>query len=182
MAINQTIEQLTESGIDANVTQRLRSIIMQSITTGGSYADLQAQMTEYLTDTDKSPGALSKYARTYTTTALNEYTGANNALFTAEFNPQWYTYRGSLIETSRDWCQCMSDKEYIHVSEFPTVLEGKFADKDVEIYEKTGLPKGMIDGTNKDNLLIRRGGWNCRHQFIAVDERLVPKVLRDKFK
>ena len=182
IAVNNTIEQLTTAGINANVTNQLKSMIMQSITTGGSYSDLSMQLTEFLTNTDKSLGALARYAKVYTTTALNEFAGANNALFTQSFSPQWYQYTGSNIETTREWCEHMTDKEYIHISEFETVLNGDVDGHECEIYDKTGLPKGMIEGTNKDNLIVRRGGWGCRHQFYAVDERIVPENLRLKFK
>jgi hypothetical protein len=80
------------------------------------------------------------------------------------------------IETTRCFCDKMTDKNYFHISEVPEVLKGLGCD----IYKKTGLPYGMIDGTNPENFFIRAGGWNCRHSIHPVAERQVPKNIRDE--
>jgi len=68
----------------------------------------------------------------------------------------------------------------VHISEIPELLEGHIDGYDCEIYEKTGLPKGMIEGTTPENFIVNRGGWNCGHELIPVDELTVPKVVRDR--
>ncbi len=49
-----------------------------------------------------------------------------------------------------------------------------------DIYKKTGLPYGLMDGTNAENFFIRAGGWNCRHSIQPVAERQVPRQIRDE--
>lgn len=182
LAIQNTVDQLTESGIDANVTSKLKDILLKSVTSGGKYADVVTEMKDFLSDNEKGSGALKRYAQTYTTTALNQYAGQNNKLMTDESGAKWYVYRGSLRETSREWCVHMEEKEFIHESEFSTVVSGNVDGFECEIYDKTGLPKGMIDGTNANNLTINCGGWNCNHKLIPVMDSYVPKNLRDKLK
>jgi len=70
----------------------------------------------------------------------------------------------------------MTDKNYFHISEVPEILKGLGCD----IYHKTKLPYGMIDGTNAENFFIRVGGLNCRHSINPVAERQVPKAIRDE--
>jgi hypothetical protein len=181
LAIENTATQLTESGIDANVTDKIKSVLINSITSGQSYSDMVGSMTELLTDTEKSAGALSKYAKTYTSTALNQFAGQTNKLMTEDSGFEWFRYVGSNSETTREWCELMTEKDYVHISELPEVVKGHIDGKKCEIYEKTGLPKGMIDGTNANNLQINCGGWGCRHQLMPVLTSSVPKALRMKF-
>lgn len=182
MAIENTAAQLTESGIDANVTSKLKDMLLRSVTSGGLYRDLVGEVSEFLSNTDKSPGALSRYAKTYTTTALNQFAGQTNKLMTEDSGAEWFRYVGSDIETTREFCDLMTDKDYFHVSEIPELLKGHIDGKKCEIYDKTKLPKGMIEGTNKDNFQVNCGGWNCRHAVVPVLTFTVPKELRDKFK
>ena len=53
--------------------------------------------------------------------------------------------------------------------------------KEIPCNSKTKLPDGMKKDTNVNNIQNYAGGWNCGHRFIAIDEVLVPKELRDKF-
>lgn len=180
LAIESTVTQLAESGIDANVTDKLKSILLRSVTSGGAYSNLIGEVSEFLTDTEKSQGALSRYAKTYTTTALNQFAGQTNKLITEDANFEWFRYVGSDIATTREFCDLMTDKDYFHVSEIPELLKGHIDGKKCEIYDKTGLPKGMIDGTNKDNFQTNCGGWGCRHGIYPVLTSSVPKSIRDK--
>jgi len=181
MAIENTAAQLIESGIDANVTSKLKDMLIRSVTSGGNYRDLVGEVSEFLSNTDKSPGALSRYAKTYTTTALNQFAGQTNKLMTEDSGAEWFRYVGSDIETTREFCELMTDKDYFHKSEIPEILKGHIDGEKCEIYDKTKLPKGMIEGTNKDNFQVNCGGWNCRHAVVPVLTFTVPKNLRDKF-
>jgi hypothetical protein len=40
----------------------------------------------------------------------------------------------------------------------------------------------MKEGTNADNFIVNRGGWNCGHQLIPVREEAVPKAIRNRVK
>lgn len=182
LAIENTAQQLTQSGLDANVTSGIKNMLVRSVVSGGQYSDLVGQLNEYLTDTEKGSGALTKYVKTYASTSLSQFAGETNKLLVQDFAPKWFRYVGSNKETTREWCEHMTAKEWVHISEFDELVRGDIDGKKVEIYERTGLPKGMIEGTNKENLIINRGGWGCQHQFYAVDERIVPENIKDKFK
>ena len=182
LAIENTASQLMESGIDANVTSKLKDMLLRSVTSGGMYSDLMGEVREFLTDTKNGKGALSRYAKTYTTTALNQFAGQTNKLITEDSGAEWFRYVGSDIETTREWCDKMTDKEYVHISEFDEILKGNVDGHKCEINPKTKLPKGMIAGTNENTLQVNCGGWNCRHALVPVLTFTVPKVLRDKIK
>lgn len=109
------------------------------------------------------------------------FTAQNNKLLTDDLDTEWFMYTGSNIETTREFCQHLTEKKYIHRSEIPTILTGKIDDHQCEIYDKTGLPYGMIEGTTPENFQVNCGGWNCRHQLVPVADAVVPAELRAKF-
>lgn len=180
ISIDNTISQLTETGLAANVTDEIRNKLLKSVTSGAQYNDLVAEMTQYLTDTEESPGALSKYAQTYVNTSLNQFAGNNNKLMTEDLGMEWFRYVGSNKETSREFCIHLEAKDYVHVSEIPGILRGVIDGHKCKIYPATGLPYGMIDGTTPDNFMTNRGGWNCGHQLIPVMEASVPASTKAK--
>lgn len=190
-AIGDTVSKLTEAGIGTNIGERLSDILRTNITTGGSYKDLTAQLRESLTNTEKSDGLLTRYAKQITNDSINQYSRNYTQIVSSDLGYEFYAYQGSDITTTRHFCDAMTDIRYFHVSQIPSLLQAKdlyYTDKDgkrkkVEINPKTGLPHGMIDGTNAENFFIRAGGYNCQHAIRPVSERLViaqDKVLYDK--
>jgi hypothetical protein len=93
---------------------------------------------------------------------------------------EWYVYRGTNLETTREFCELLTKKEYVHKSEIPEILKGKIDGHQCRIYDKTGLPYGMKEGTNAENFQANCGGWNCGHALIPVPEKDVPEGVRNK--
>lgn len=188
IAVENTIQALSGDGLAANVTGKLNEMLLTAVTTGAKFSDLQGQLYEYLADTEKSEGALTRYAKTWSVTALSQYTGQINKLATDDLGFEWFEYVGSNIETTREFCQHVTRKRYIHKSELADLLKGHIVDylhgeeHDCAIYEKTKLPLGMIEGTTEENLQVNCGGWNCRHQLFPIAEEAVPQAIRDAMK
>ncbi len=181
LAVQNTMEALMGSGLKANVTDKLNDILLRAVTTNAKFADLQEELRAHLLGKDGGQGAFSRYATTYATTALSQFTGQNNKLLTDDLGCEWFMYTGSNKETTREFCEKLTEKKYIHRSEIPTILTGRIDDHQCAIYEKTGLPYGMIEGTTADNFQCNCGGWNCRHQLVPIADAVVPAVLRAKF-
>jgi hypothetical protein len=97
-------------------------------------------------------------------------------------NVEWYVYRGTNLTTTREFCELLTKKEYVHKSEIPELLKGHIDGHQCRIYDKTGLPYGMKEGTNADNFIVNRGGWNCGHQLIPVRTEAVPEAIRNRVK
>lgn len=186
-SIADTVDGLTEAGIGATISQDISSILQTNITTGGSYKDLTDQLRVALTDQEGNPGLLSRYAGQITTDAINQYSANYMQTISSDLGFEWFAYTGADITTSRPFCLAMTEFNYFHVSEIPRLLAAKdlyYPDKKtgqmelVPIYTKTGLPQGMIEGTNPDNFQIRRGGYNCGHQIRPVFAAQVPPADR----
>lgn len=181
LAVQNTMEALMGDGLKANVTDKLNDILLRAVTTNAKFADLQEELRTHLLGKDGGQGAFARYATTYATTALSQFTGQNNKLLTDDLDCEWFMYTGSNKETTREFCQQLTAKKFIHKSEIQTILTGKIDDYQCAIYPKTGLPYGMIEGTTPDNFQCNCGGWNCRHQLVPVADALVPFALRAKF-
>lgn len=181
IATENTINALAGTGLQANVTDKLNDILLRAVTSKEKFADLQEELRNHLIGIDGGSGALSRYASTYAVTAMSQFTGQNNKLLTRDIGVEWFMYVGSNKETTREFCQHLTKKRYVHISEIPDLLNGKIDDHQCAIYNKTGLPYGMIDGTNAENFQVNCGGWGCRHQLVPVHKLAVPKDLRVKF-
>ena len=186
VAVETTIDGLTGAGLQSNVLDPLSKTLLRAVTSGAKYSDLIDELRKQLTSLDAdNQSDLAKYAKTYATTALTQYAGQNNRLFTDDLGAVWFRYVGSEIETTREFCHHLTAKEYIHISEFPDILKGRI-EYDGEVHQckmnpKTGLPYGLIDGTTTDNFQVNVGGWNCRHQLVPIAKEAVPKDIRAKF-
>lgn len=186
IAVNNTIEALMGDGLKANVTDKLNDILLRGVTSGAKWADLQQELRDHLMGKEGGQGAFARYATTYATTALSQYTGQTNQMMTKDLGLEWFMYTGSNIETTREFCEVLTRKKWIHKSEIPTILQGKITMQDgevveVPIYKKTNLPYGMIEGTTPENFQCNCGGWNCRHQLLPVADAVVPAAIRAKF-
>lgn len=186
-AIQSTVEALTGSGLAYEVGGSIESILNTNVTTGGSMRDMENQLRSSLTNTQNSRGVLDRYAKQITTDSINQYSAQYTQLVSNDLGFEWYAYQGTDIKTTRPFCDAMTDIRYFHVSEIPRLLRAEdlyYTDngqrKKVPIYSKTGLPSGMIEGTNPENFFIRRGGYNCGHQIRPVSEKLVPNDIKDR--
>ncbi len=147
MSMDSVVEGLTRTGIQANVTEKIGGVLLRSITSGGSYADLVEELSNFLTTNENGEGALRRYARTWVTTSVNEFAGQNNKLMTEDLGFEWYEYLGDNLETTREFCEHLTKKRYIHKSELADIIKGRIDGHQCEIYAKTGLPKGMKANT-----------------------------------
>lgn len=183
-SIGATIDALTENGLNANLINPIHNILLTNSTTGGSWSEMAQQLRTFITKTDSGVGQLERYTKQITTDTLNQFSGQYMDAVTNDLSLSWYMYDGAIIGTSRPFCEACVKKKYIHRDEFAKLIEGDFPEFDAAggvIYDKTGLPSGMIEGTNPSNLVVYRGGYNCGHSLIPVSDAVVPQYLRDKF-
>lgn len=186
-AIADTVKSLTASGIGSTIQEQISDILRTNITTGGSYAKLNEQLRVSIIGDDKTDGSLLRYSKQITTDSINQYSAQYTQAVSNDLGFEWFAYQGTDVKTTRPFCDAMTDFRYFHITEIPDLLKAKdlYYMKDgkktkVPIYEKTGLPHGMIPGTNPANFQINRGGYNCGHQIRPVSAALVPADIKEK--
>lgn len=183
-SVASTIDYLTEAGLNNALIQPVHDILLTNSTTGGSWSEMAKQIRNFITANNDTVGALERYTSQITTDSLNQYSAQYMQTVTNDLGFNWFMYDGALIKTSRTFCDACVKKKYINRAEFPELIKGnfkEFKEMDGQIYDKTGLPQGMIDGTNSTNFEVYRGGYNCSHVLVPVSDAVVPKLLRDKF-
>lgn len=184
IAVDTTLESLTETGIKGNVVNKIRDLLTTNITSGGKYSDLIAQVSEFVVSSKDNPGVLQRHVGQVTIDSLHTYARTYDKMVSDDLGLEWFMYTGSLIETSRCFCQAMVKKKYFHKSEVSKILSGDFqeyADLDCSGSSSTGLPAGMIDGTNESNFFVRAGGYRCGHKIAPVISSIVPAEIRRRF-
>lgn len=178
-AISDTVKLLGETGVAGNSISQIGDLLTKNITTGGSIADLAETLRQNIV-TDST---FSRSTKQVTTDAVNQYNAQYTQVVSSDLGFEWYAYRNSNIKTTRGFCFAMTELRYFHVTEIPRLLRAEdlyYTDpktkqrKKVQIYARTGLPEGMIAGTNASNFTTLRGGYNCGHQIQPVPHRNVP--------
>jgi len=187
-SISIVLDSLTEAGMNTNLITPVREMINTYVTTGGSYSQLSKELNNYIngysSPAGQIDGALVKYTKLVTTDAIHQYTATVNQVVSADLGWEWFRYVGSNLKTTRTFCKALTQKQYYHRSELPKIIKGNFAEfKEMKgkIYDKTGLPQGMIDDTNVSNFQTYRGGYNCGHQSYPIPTYLVPKNIISTF-
>lgn len=185
-SIDITLESMGKEGMNAGVINRVRDILNKNVTTGGKIDDFVEEVRIYLNDTPDGDGALKKYSKQIVTDALNQYSAQYNQLVSDDLGFKFYKYVGTLVKDSREFCVKIIEAKkgcmpLIHVSQFPELLNGLICGEQIHINKKSGLPTGLIKGTNTSNILVNRGGWQCGHQFYGQPKAIVPKDLWNKF-
>lgn len=181
-AINWTIDNLTEAGIGANVTDQIEELLRTNITQGGSYSELNKQLKEGILTTNKGDGFLEKHIKQITVDSIQQFNAQYSNTISDGLNLSWYVYSGTLIETSRDFCVACVKKKYFHKSEISPLVAGDIFTRDeVPINPKTKLWYGAYKNTTAANFSVYRGGFSCQHLLQPIDEMLVPANIRAQF-
>jgi len=181
-AVTELTASLKGSGINANIVDNMIGMIQKDIIGGANFYDLNKSLREFILSAPDVPSRLASYTGQVVTDAVHQYNRIYHEIISDDLGMEWYEYNGALVGDSRCWCVEMVEKRFIHKSEFAKLLTGKVNNKQCPIYDKTGLPHGMIKGTNIDNLVINCGGWRCNHALFPVSMERVPKNIRDKIK
>lgn len=187
LSIEATKDAFSEDALAVNVIDPIRDILVKNITQGGSRDEFLEEVRAYILGKEgEEEGRLLKYSKTYTTTALNQYSRNYGSTLSDDLGFQWYQYIGTNKDTTRPFCLKLTEAkrngcmEYIHKSQFEDLVKGIICGEQVPIYEKYNLPQGMIEGTNASNLRVNAGGWNCNHDFAGVPDVLVPQKYKDQ--
>lgn len=182
-SIDTTLDSLTESGVSANISDQIASVLQTNIGSGGSMRQLQSQLRDLLTEGNSSVGLLRRYTSQITTDAINQFSANYTKIISDDLGYEWYGYRGSDILTTRPFCWALTALRYFHQSQIPALLAATnlyYIDPKtnqrtkVPLYAKTGLPQGMPAGENPINFYVLRGGYNCGHQIGPVSLLIVP--------
>lgn len=180
ISVKNTIEALTQSGIQSNIVEKAANIIRSNIAESNSFTNLTQEMRVFLTKTEESVGALQRHTSQIVTDSLNTYAREYSQVVSESLDNDWFIYVGSIVKDSRDFCIALVKKKWIHRSEFPAITKGKI-DIDNDGDDETVSLQGLKPQTNESNFITFAGGFNCNHLVSPIDEEFVPKKIRKRF-
>jgi len=174
-SVNNTIQSLMQSGLNQAFTQPIKDILIQNITTGGSYGTMTEQLRTFVIGSEDVDGAFLKHTKTITSDSIKSYNANYNHSIATDLGLQFYRYVGGLKDTSRAFCE-ERNKKFFHIEEVKAWGNGDRCCGLLWPQKRNGVAywDGMRKGTNENNILINRGGYACNHQFVAVSEGIVP--------
>jgi hypothetical protein len=181
MAVDKTLNDLLGQGLQSNVIDRLHAILNDNVTTGGSYASLNEQLRSTIVGGEENEGILQRYSKTITVDSINQYSAQYHEALAQDLKFNWGRYIGSNLTTTREFCILLEKKEWAHRTELPAIIRGEIDGHQCKLSKSTKLPLGMIPGTNVDNFKIRRGGYNCGHQWFWTPDSAVPENIKMRF-
>jgi hypothetical protein len=186
LAQESIVDALGEDAIGANFVSPIRDILVKNVTSGGSRAEFIEEARDFILGQDGKDGKLVKYTGQIVTDSLNQYSRNYAQIISDDLGLEWYMYVGSNKENTREFCRELTAASntclpYIHKSQLPEIISGKICGKQLPLYNVTGLPYGMMPGTNAANFQTNVGGYRCNHALRAVSSAIVPKSLRAKF-
>lgn len=161
---------LLQDGLQANIRLPLNQILNQNINSGGSFSGMLDQLKKFVVG-DQNEGRLMRYARTYLSDTLFNYSRAYQEAVTADLGLEFYLYMGGLTksgkhsEGSREFCIERAGK-YYHK-------------KEIEGWAHLTW-KGKNPDTTESSIFVYAGGYNCRHSIIPVHVSIVPKEVVDR--
>lgn len=178
-AIGRAVNALTETGLDANVVNKVEDILKNSTATSARYVDVIKQLTEFMSNTNAGEGTLLRYVKTIAVDSINTFSRSYNEVITNSIGFDWFQYVGSLRETSREFCVKMVEMRYFHKSEIPDILKGNLPNGEkVALNDNTDLPKGMKAETTTSNFRTLAGGFGCQHSIFGTLPESVPASVR----
>lgn len=152
-------KNLAGEGMREQFTKPVKRILYQNIIKGAPETQVKSILHKYIIGKKDEIGQLERWTGQITRDALSQYDGAINDMVRKEFDLNAFKYIGSIALNSRPQC-----KRWITLKN--RILKYDELTKEIQWANNKG--SGMIPGTTKDSFATNRGGFNCRHQAIAI--------------
>ena len=167
LSIDATKNSLLETGITNEIILPVQRLLEKNITTGGNFVDLTESLRLDILGNSEKLGKLERYTKQITTDALNQFNANYNQAVSQDLGMEFYFYNGGIKETSRSYCiNRVAEGRYFHKKEVEESANEQWA--------------GKIPSTNESTIITNRGGYNCGHQWLAVDAIAVPKSVIER--
>jgi hypothetical protein len=152
---------LGEAAVEQEYFMPIKEVLMQNVTTGAGIKETTKSLRLIVTNNAENDGFIYRYAKTTARTYFAQADAEYTTTLSRSMGVEWYKYAGSVIESSREFCDTRHNK-YYHV-------------KEVESWGQLGNWDGKIKGTNSSSIFANRGGWNCRHSLVPYSVSRIPK-------
>lgn len=167
-----TISLLGEAGIDTNFINPLSEILIESISTSQPISSVIDSVNDYILGKENADGALTRYTKQVAFDGFAFSDRAYSSVISNDLEAVWFRYIGGEIKDTRCFCE-ERNGNYYHKKE----IESWGDRKNIGQCKSGDGWQGIVSGTNKYNIFIYLGGYNCRHSLVPVSEALVPQSV-----
>jgi hypothetical protein len=173
------IDAFVGSGLKNNVTRPFLEQLTANIASGATLTDAVNTLEKIIIGDKKNDGKLLANTKTIAKTAQTIANSSYNAAIYESLDIEWFRYVGGEIPTTREFCR-NRENGIFHKKEIEMWGEGDNSGGINDI--KNGTWAGRIDGTNEKTIFVNKGGWECRHEFVPVNIKQVPKEVIERVK
>ena len=164
LEVQKTIDNLTQQGMYKDFISPVREGLYRNIMFGATVGETEEFIKSQVISTKQKDSRLTRYVGQVATDALHQFDGSVNQVAKQSLKLNATQYVGSLIEDSRAQCMKWVGMSIIKDENLQEEIDwalngGRFSNKKCS---------GMIQGTNKDNFCIMRGGHVCRHRAFGL--------------
>lgn len=158
-----TADLLLSGGLNAQYLPGINNILHTHITTGAPVKALRQTLQKYVIE----DATLARHSSVIADDAVNTFSRNYIQEFAEDLNLEHYFFKGTVIETSRIWCQKKTGKYF-------TSKEVEQWGKDAAAAEaKNGKAwAGVKRGTNATTIKTNLGGHGCRHRLAPITKQL----------
>lgn len=156
-------KNLAGDGMRDQFTKPVKRMLYQNIIIGTPETQVKSILHQYIIGKKDEIGQLERWTGQITRDALSQYDGAINDMVRKEYDLNAFKYIGSIALNSRPQCKRWIDikKRILKYNKLKEEIQWAY------IHGKGMIGKKYPD-TNENNFASHRGGYNCRHQAIAI--------------
>lgn len=164
--VQNTLDGLIGNKFSASTVQPLRQGLYRNILFGSSVADTEKYLRNYIVSAPGTDSKFVKYVQQLSRDSISQFDGALQTGIRGELDMNAMRYVGSLLKDSRAQCCKWTEMGLIKLNfEFEKEIEAAI---DRRLFFGKKVASGMIPETTILNILIYRGGYNCRHRAIPT--------------
>lgn len=156
---NTTANLLLGETLDSQFINAVKNQVELAVTSKASFSETIDALQTIVTGNAEVDSKLAQYTKQIAYDAFAISDRAYTKAFSDSINAQWFKYSGTVIKTSRPFCDERHNKFYFIK----------------EIQEWAGEDwAGKIQGTNTETIFSTAGGYNCRHSILPVSIFSIP--------
>ena len=158
------VDLLMATGVDERFIVPFKDILARSSTSGATIGEASQTLKDFIEGTDELEGTLTRYVSQMSRDLFAIADAQYLNTIAEDVDVEWYRYSGGTVKDSREFCVERAGGYY----------------RKAEVMSWGLIPEwqGRNRNTTPRTIFDYRGGYNCIHIIVPVDESIVP----DSFK
>lgn len=173
-------DMFSKNNLVSQFAKPIQEVFKRAVTSEGSFVDMTESIREIILGDKEKQGRLHRYAGQIAWDAFAGSDRAGTKQLSEANDIVFFRFAGGILNDSRQFC-IHRNNHYFHIKEIELWGQMKEYDESkkkfvtIKEWKSENGWKGMITGTNSQNIFTNLGGHNCRHSLIPVPISVVPK-------